>query len=448
MARRLIGRVGAGLVAAALATAPALADPPEVSPRPEAGDEGAAAQAAAAPGDAAGLDTGVAPLPGAPPAIAPETSPRPEAGAPLATAPLPEAEPRVAPEHSPRPEAGAPLASAADASPRPQTGAAPSAGAQAALTAALEPALAVPPPTPPEVPPPESPRPEPGPHRAGPLAEAGLVPRPRRRLPPSCTDDGTHCIAPVRFVRDVCRVIADVSDEAGIDPHFLTRLIWRESLFDPYAISPAGALGIAQFMPGTAKLRGLADPFNPAEAIRASALYLAEMARAYGNLGLAAAAYNSGEGRVAAYLSGSDWLPQETRAYVHAITGIPARTWRDAPPPTPPDLRLVPDTPFHEACVTRAASRSVPQFQPSNDLLPWAMIFAAHAERDVAEARARIMRDRHAQHLGEADVTVSLMRMPGRRLYVAQVGHASEGSASRQCNRLRRAGGGCMVLRN
>ena len=66
---------------------------------------------------------------------------------------------------------------------------------------------------------------------------------------------------------------------SGLDAGFFARLIWQESRFDPNALSHANARGIAQFIPSTALLRGLKDPYNPADALEHSAHYLAEMAR-------------------------------------------------------------------------------------------------------------------------------------------------------------------------
>ena len=80
-------------------------------------------------------------------------------------------------------------------------------------------------------------------------------------------------------------------------------------------------------MPGTAALRGLADPFDPLEAIPASAHYLRDLADRFGNLGLAAAAYNAGEKRVTDWRAGTGGLPYETRDYVISITGLSAEDW-------------------------------------------------------------------------------------------------------------------------
>jgi hypothetical protein len=94
-------------------------------------------------------------------------------------------------------------------------------------------------------------------------------------------------------------------------------------------VSPKGAQGIAQFMPGTAALRKLSDPFDPARAIPASAHYLSDLSGMFGSLGLAAAAYNAGEQRVADWLSGAGQLPAETKNYVMFITGRSAEEWKD-----------------------------------------------------------------------------------------------------------------------
>ena len=87
------------------------------------------------------------------------------------------------------------------------------------------------------------------------------------------------------------------------------------------------AEGIAQFMPGTAAARGLLEPFNPLEALPKSGEFLAELRREFGNLGLAAAAYNAGPQRVHDFLAGGHELPPETRNYVVTITGRPVENW-------------------------------------------------------------------------------------------------------------------------
>jgi len=108
---------------------------------------------------------------------------------------------------------------------------------------------------------------------------------------------------------------------------FFIRLIYQESTFRPAAISMAGALGIAQFMPETAAHRRLDNPFDPAQAIPASAKLLRDHYRRFGNLGLAAAAYNAGPRRVDDWRAKKGPMPQETQDYVKVITGFPVESW-------------------------------------------------------------------------------------------------------------------------
>src|SRR5213082_2570501 len=125
----------------------------------------------------------------------------------------------------------------------------------------------------------------------------------------------------------VCRTIERSAQAAHLPVDFVTRVIWRESSFRPRVISRAGAEGIAQFMPSTAVARGLADPFDPEQAIPKAARFLADLRRRFGNLGIAAAAYNAGEARVSNWLRGQGGLPNETRAYVRFVTGRDAEEW-------------------------------------------------------------------------------------------------------------------------
>jgi hypothetical protein len=125
----------------------------------------------------------------------------------------------------------------------------------------------------------------------------------------------------------ICGMIEAAAREHALPVRFLTRLIWQESRFKVSAVSHAGARGIAQFMPATAAERDLRDPFDPKQALWAAAGLLGSLKQRFGNLGLAAAAYNAGPGRVTEWLDNKRLLPEETRNYVRAITGRPARSW-------------------------------------------------------------------------------------------------------------------------
>jgi hypothetical protein len=128
-------------------------------------------------------------------------------------------------------------------------------------------------------------------------------------------------------IERVCEALADAAVAHGLPVGFFARLIWQESRFDQWARSPAGARGVAQFMPPTAAEYGLRDPFDPIESVAASARFLRQLRDQFGNLGLAAAAYNAGGGRIKKWLSGESALPEETQNYVHIITGHPAKRW-------------------------------------------------------------------------------------------------------------------------
>ena len=129
---------------------------------------------------------------------------------------------------------------------------------------------------------------------------------------------------------NICSALAAAAAQNDLPTDFFARLIWQESRFDPAAVSRAGAQGVAQFMPATANWRGLSNPFDPLEAIAQSARLLRDLRREFGNLGLAAAAYNAGSGRVRDWLAGRRALPAETSAYVRIVTGYSPEHWAGA----------------------------------------------------------------------------------------------------------------------
>lgn len=277
-------------------------------------------------------------------------------------------------------------------------------------------------------------------------AMARVAPRPRPA--PACAPDGAFCIAAASYDADVCRALEAAAAASAIDPHFFARLIWRESLFDAGAVSPAGAEGIAQFMPGTARLRGLGDAFNPAAALAASAAYLADLTRAYGNLGLAAVAYNGGEARAERFVAGGGALPLETRAYVRAITGLSAEEWRDAPPASL-DMTLSGEGGFQGACLKLAATRTLREAPGGTPLKAWGVVLASNRAREGAARQAGRLQNRHAALLADEEFSYSRNRRPGMpRMHIAQVGRDSRAEADALCARLRAAGADCMVLKN
>ncbi|MRX50896.1 transglycosylase SLT domain-containing protein [Paracoccus sp. S-4012] len=282
---------------------------------------------------------------------------------------------------------------------------------------------------------------------ASPAPQPPAADSPDRR----CTADGSLCIAAATYVADVCGAIEAQASENALDPHFLARLLWKESLFEPSAVSPAGAQGIAQFMPGTARIVGLDDPFNPAKAITHSARYLRKLTEVFGNIGLAAVAYNGGERRAATFLGGGTVLPWETHDYVEAITGHNAWKWRDDPPEIATlDLRLKGETPFLDACIELAGNRTLKEFRAPESASPWGVILASHPRQSGASAQAERLNRALRPVIGDMRVAHVRKRMPGQRraVYTAQIGFDSRAEANRMCVRLRAAGATCIVLRN
>lgn len=111
--------------------------------------------------------------------------------------------------------------------------------------------------------------------------------------------------------------IEEAAIRHGVDPRLLTALVWTESAFRKDAVSPAGAIGLGQLMPGTAAGMGV-DPHDPMQNLDGAATYLAQQLRSFGSVDLALAAYNAGPGRV--QKSGGVPNIAETQAYVRIVT--------------------------------------------------------------------------------------------------------------------------------
>jgi len=271
----------------------------------------------------------------------------------------------------------------------------------------------------------------------------------------------------------VCTLIAAAAGAHALPVGFLTRLIARESRFRPNAVSPKGARGIAQFMPGTAADRGLADPFDPRQAIPAAAAFLAELHAAFGNLGLAAAAYNGGPSRVAGWLGTGGTLPAETRLYVRAITGRPVEDWAAAkraaaaaatlPPPPAWAMRLggVGDPAAAAAGECLALARLlvtvgdgaglVSEFKEEGVWAPWGVQLSGGFSRALALATYARAQSAYPQLLAGRAPMVVTARMGGRgtrAFYRIRVPHETRREANAHCAALRTAGQACIVLKS
>src|SRR5262249_37987354 len=113
-------------------------------------------------------------------------------------------------------------------------------------------------------------------------------------------------------------LIVAASITHGVDPRLLWTVAWLESRFQPHVISRAGARGMMQFMPATARLYGLRDPFDPAQAVDAAARYLRDLQEMFGGrLDLILAGYNAGEGSVRAFRAGRKLILSDGRVINH-----------------------------------------------------------------------------------------------------------------------------------
>ena len=247
----------------------------------------------------------------------------------------------------------------------------------------------------------------------------------------------------------ICAMIEREADKNAIPREFFARLIFKESRFDPGAVSPAGAEGIAQFMPGTAAIRGLDDSFDIDKALPASARYLGELKTDFGNLGLAAAAYNAGEARVTRWLSSGGFLPLETENYVLDIMGEPADVFTDANhagtvQPLHPTLE------FGEACRKLPVTMSEVVAMSTVQVKPWGVQVAGNMRRAVAIRQWQRVKARFPSLLAGHEPAVSRVRPASgpRRIYAVRIGAESRQEADGICSKLRRAGGACVVLKN
>lgn len=134
-------------------------------------------------------------------------------------------------------------------------------------------------------------------------------------LPLAAEDLGRPRLAPLS--QPFMAAIQQAAERHGLDPKLLHALVVVESAYRPNALSPVGAGGLTQLMPGTAAELGVADRFDPLQNLFGGADYLARQVLRFGDLRLALAAYNAGPARVAQLGRVPDI--RETQAYVTAV---------------------------------------------------------------------------------------------------------------------------------
>ncbi len=243
--------------------------------------------------------------------------------------------------------------------------------------------------------------------------------------------------------QSVCLLLESAAHSNGLPVEFFVRLIWRESRFRPTAVGPSTrrgkhALGIAQFMPATAAERRLLDPFNPIEALPKAAEFLKDLRSEFGNLGLAAAAYNAGPARVHAWMAGTASMPTQTRAYVEAITGSPIDAWaasRDFEVKSEAGvtcLKLM--AKLEQAPTTFLAA--LQQHVVMGVLQPWGAILAANKSRSEILDRYAALQQRFAAVLTGRDPIVLERRLGSLPRYQVRVGADSRAAANDVCKRI------------
>lgn len=125
---------------------------------------------------------------------------------------------------------------------------------------------------------------------------------------------------------DLDWIIFRAGEKAGVDPRFIHAVIEQESKYDPKAVSHAGAQGLMQMMPGTAQRFGLKDPFDATANVEAGTKYLKWLLTRFdGDVSLALAGYNAGEGSVDKYKGVPPY--GETQNYVKTIVSNYGKTY-------------------------------------------------------------------------------------------------------------------------
>ena len=251
---------------------------------------------------------------------------------------------------------------------------------------------------------------------------------------------------PVDIAR-ICALIESSANANGLPPAFLARLIWKESRFDPGFVARTGERGIAQFQPGLAFKLGLRDSFDVEESVPALAAHLAGLRDRFGNIGLAAAAWQTGEQRVSHWLEKGGYLPIRTEDYLLAVLGELPIVYRKA--------TVVDVPPLQEG---REFAQSCPAIPDLGDTIllndadrpAWGAQVAGHFSRDTAMKQWDLLKQRHPALLRDAEPAVFSARshLGRNRLYVVQIGAENQREAKAFCDRMRAEGGACVVTRN
>jgi Transglycosylase SLT domain/SPOR domain len=253
----------------------------------------------------------------------------------------------------------------------------------------------------------------------------------------------------------ICQALASAAAANGLPFEFFARVIWQESRFRSDAVGPvtrsgARAQGIAQFMPVTAAERLLHDPFDPVQALPKSAEFLRDLRAQFGNLGLAAAAYNAGPQRLRDWLAGLRTLPSETLAYVRIVTGRSAQEWA-RPNQEPLTLTIPRDMSCTETATLVTKPQSHTALAQPKPTPAWVVQLVGDRSELKALAMYRQLRQKHEALLGvyEPDIIRTTLRVGAAPIWTrVRIDADSRQAAETLCSRLRSAGEICLVQRN
>ncbi|MGA8692591.1 MAG: lytic transglycosylase domain-containing protein [Xanthobacteraceae bacterium] len=252
---------------------------------------------------------------------------------------------------------------------------------------------------------------------------------------------------------NLCNTLLTSAQDNDLPVPFFANLLWQESRLRVDDISKKGAQGIAQFMPKTAVETGLANPFDPMQAIPASARFLQRLRLQFGNLGFVAAAYNAGAHRVIEWLERRANLPRETRDYVVRVTGLTVEAWKTMPIDNAA-LTFVP----HLPCRSLPAFANVEQEQMQQTGLERAKRAPATNEevsiRDTAvepvipaavqqagrSNHDRVREARRLTHESESSKRASKHETKQALSRIAREEHGSKHEAKHEASRMARAG--------
>jgi Transglycosylase SLT domain len=254
-------------------------------------------------------------------------------------------------------------------------------------------------------------------------------------------------------VRSLCQTLAAAAAQNGLPFEFFSRIIWQESRFNSGAIGPVTrggqrAQGIAQFMPATASERSLGDPFDPSEALPKSAEFLRELQTQFGNLGLAAAAYNAGPQRVRDWLDGKRTLPPETLAYVQIVTGHSAQEWK-----LTKSTVLAIAVPAQMSCIEGAGltQKGQPSAPPGPARPAWVAQLIGDSSESAALSRFHQMQGKLRSLLGSSEPALvrTTLKAGAAPIWVrVRIEFETRQAAESLCSKLEAAGASCLVQRN